>query len=161
MKTTKIFLIILSILFVNFLSSQNDNTKIANAVNETDKLFATSSKSINSTGKTLKSTINDTKKTIDDIKNILNLNKNKPDKLILITINNIDYSNVKLKQLHKSLEKIKGVKNVSKNYQNSIVTIEVNYKKEADKLWGELPVTISNSFKVISVDNQNILIALK
>lgn len=161
MKTTKIFIIILSILFTNLLYSQNDKTKIVNAVNETDELFATSSRSINSSSKTLKTTINSTKKTIDDIKNILSFNKNKSEKLIVITINNIDYSNVKLKQLHKSLEKIKGAKNVSKNYQNNIAIIEVIYKKNADNLWSDLPVNISETYKVISINDRNILIALK
>jgi hypothetical protein len=158
MKAIKAGLFIFIILFSNLLLSQNKESKFANTVNKVDNITEQSNQKIEQVNLVVKSTLDSTKKTFNDLKSLFNINKNKSLKSVLITINDIEYSNPKLIMLTKAISKVKGVKKSSKSFANNMATIKVIYKKNADNLWKNIPENISNQFKVKSINTQEISI---
>ncbi len=166
MKTIKIFLIAFAFLSANAIFAQNNNekfeqqkVKVNNAVDQTNTAIEESNQAIKETSASLKTSLNSSKETFNDLKGMFK--SNKVLNIILITINNIEYGNAKLKLLQNAILKSKGVKKSSNNFQDNIATIEVSYKKNADKLWENIPTNISSSFKVVSINEKEIHINLK
>ncbi|RKR06493.1 hypothetical protein CLV91_3348 [Maribacter vaceletii] len=157
------FIVLLVNLKVAHAQSSSSNQKQDNGIkeiNDANKTITNANSSIEQTNESLKSTINSSKETINTIGSLFGTGDKKktPKGTVNITIHNATYDNESIHSLYNHIIKTRGVKKPVKKYNSGLVSILLNYKESADNLWQMVPKSTRNSFKMIEISDNTIVV---
>jgi hypothetical protein len=80
---------------------------------------------------------------------------------VSISINGIEYDDPGFSLLKESLQKNKNVTSVKQEYNQGTAKLNLNYNRNAEDLWGELPQTTKQFFKIATINDNTIVLESK
>ncbi|SKB76928.1 hypothetical protein [Dyadobacter psychrophilus] len=83
----------------------------------------------------------------------------KPANVIVLTIMNVDYNN--LKTVEENVKSLTNVKSTSKKFSTANSTISIEYTGQADELWDALPETVKTLFELKALGDGTIALEKK